>query len=53
MFLEMSKSLLGEWGTAILDFYLAHQLIINIIIISYGIIMIIFRRKKKRKENVQ
>ena len=49
MFLEISRNILGKWGAVVLDFYLAHQVILNLIIIAYGITMIIIRRTRKKK----
>jgi len=49
MFAEIIKNLLGPWGMKVLDFYLAHQLIINLIVIAYAITMIVIRRNRKKK----
>lgn len=54
MFMELSRSLLGEWGTGLLDFYLANQLIINILVVTYGVaVIIIQRRKASRKRSTK
>ena len=58
MFESIIQSLLGSWGRTVLDFYLEHQLVINLVVIAYGITMIVLRRRKqhraaesKQKEN--
>ncbi len=49
MFDAISRSLLGRYGSVVLEFYLENQLIINLIVIAYGITMIVIRRRRKKK----
>ena len=47
MFEAIIKSLLGPWGQKVLAFYLEYQLVINSIVILYGIVIIVIRRRRK------
>lgn len=49
MFDAISRSLLGQYGTLVLDFYLENQIIINLIVVAYGVSMIVIRRRRKNK----
>ncbi len=49
MFWEIIKGALGPWGMVVMEFYLSHQVIINLIVVAYGITMIVIRRRRKNK----
>ncbi len=52
MYEWLSESLLGKYGVKILHFYLDYQLLINSLVIVYGIIMlVIYQRRKKSERN--
>ena len=53
MFLNLIKSILGPWGIVVMNFYIEHQLIINLLVVSYAVFMIIIRQKRKKlSENI-
>lgn len=49
MFEAAIRSMLGGWGNVVLDFYLEHQLIFNLVVLTWGVAMIVLRRRKKQK----
>jgi len=48
MFENIVRSFLGDWGSVVLDFYISNQLIINLVILTWGITIMVLRRKKRR-----
>ena len=41
MVLAVLQGLLGEWGRAVLYFYLANSLWINLIVVAYGVLIVL------------
>ncbi|MBI9104690.1 MAG: hypothetical protein JEY99_19905 [Spirochaetales bacterium] len=51
MFKEITHSIVGKWGSLVLDFYIENQLIFNLLIVTYAGIMLVLRvRRRKRSE---
>lgn len=48
MFENIVRSVLGDWGSGVLDFYIENQLIINLVILTWGVVMMVLRRRKRR-----
>jgi len=46
MIAEVSRNILGPYGVLILDFYLEHQMPINLAVVVYGVVLILRRRRK-------
>ena len=53
MFESITKSLLGSWGSAVLEFVTEYQLIISIAVVAWGITMMVIRRRKKSKTTAE
>ncbi len=50
MFKALSESLLGNWGSAAMNFVLEHQLIFSLIVVAFGVVMIVLKRRSREKE---
>jgi hypothetical protein len=48
MFAAIIEVHLGKYGMMLLDFYMAHRVIINFIVVGYGLILILAHRNFKQ-----
>jgi|GEM_PF-4732752 len=51
MFQNLIESLLGEWGPEAISFVNEHQLIISIVVVAFGVILIVRKRRKQAQDN--